>query len=131
MSEATPQWRFSDPPELGVFVAKDVFERGQAIVYVSHDNDGDWSFSGGMAWHVDDVALFHLDWVVRHHPYVSELADLPRGWAAARPAANSPWSRFVEAQDDDEDARKECEQQPSETLPIDKDRSERQNETES
>ena len=38
---------FEDRPDLGVFVTSDVYDKGEAILQVSHDQDGDWAFSEG------------------------------------------------------------------------------------
>jgi hypothetical protein len=79
-------------------VTIDVSDQHRPILLVSNDEEGDWGFSSTLGFDGPDseMNLFHLDWVVRGHPYVAELADLPRGWAARRAGEGMPWVRFHE-----------------------------------
>lgn len=84
-------WPFADGPHTGVFLSKAVHNGTEAIVYVSHDPDGDWQFLGdSMADGGGPVV------VCFHHPVESdtslkELADLPIGWYAERATSTDAW----------------------------------------
>jgi hypothetical protein len=93
-------WVFDDPPDLGVFVTEDV-RSGSPVVLVSHDDDGDWAFSGGMDWEVENMSLVHLGWVIAQDPRLAELASLPRGYGARRESSSHPWERFADPFEDD------------------------------
>jgi hypothetical protein len=41
------EFRFSEPENLGVFVCDNVRLHGMPILYVSHDEEGDWQFLCG------------------------------------------------------------------------------------
>jgi hypothetical protein len=103
-------WAFSDPPNLGVFLARDVFEGRARVDSVTHDDDGDWVFfersaDGGGDFDedgddIDEWVLAHLSAiVVERWPFVTEIADLPRGWVADR-LADGAWDRYEIAGDE-------------------------------
>jgi hypothetical protein len=82
------------PMNLGVFLARTVFEDQEPISTVAHDEDGDWIFRG--AERVEDTdgwVLAHLGKVVELWPFVLEVADLPAGWGAER-LATGEWDRY-------------------------------------
>ena len=97
-SDDPEDWRFDDPPDLGVFVTSDVLRHGAPVVFVSHDDEGDWVFAGPVGFGVDEdeISLVHLVHVVDAHPDLAELADLPRGWEAHRPPGLTAWTRSPE-----------------------------------
>ena len=73
------------PMNLGVFLARSVFEGRDTIRTVVHDDDGDWIFRGvERVADADGWVLAHLGRVVELWPVVLEVADLPRGWSAER-----------------------------------------------
>jgi hypothetical protein len=93
-------WRFSDPPETGVFTTRQVFIDGELLALVSHDLDGDWQFlhdeeseEEGEERDADDLMLVHFQHIVDRFPEVEQLADLPMGWIASREVAEQPWLR--------------------------------------
>jgi hypothetical protein len=86
---------FSDSPELGVFVARMVFEGAESLQGVVHDDDGDWTFEGSEPTGEDAEPwiLVHLVHVVDLIPSVRAVADLPTGWAAELRSDGS-WDRY-------------------------------------
>jgi hypothetical protein len=87
--------------ELGVFCCSHVVHEGQAILYVSHDGDGDWQFLCGETGHgVDQGHLSHLGHLLDLDPTIQELADLDLGWEAERSAIDAPWVRTKRADQD-------------------------------
>lgn len=82
-------WPFPDPPETLVTATADVAYAGAPVVLVARDEDGEWQFYGPGA---DDFTPVHLAHLLRCHPGLAMLGDLPVGWEATAGAAGS-WSR--------------------------------------
>jgi hypothetical protein len=94
-------WAFTDPPNFVAYSTRAVMERGEPILLVAHEaDDGAWQFIGPTADPADLVVIC-LEHAVTHDPSVSELADLPFGWAAERDSTAGPWRRFLLAPDSD------------------------------
>lgn len=90
------EWKFSDPPNVAVFVDRDIFRRDDWIAYVSHDDeDGSWQFHNSEPGPVDDgdIMIVALEEMVERDESILELADLPEGWHAWRSSKSSPWQR--------------------------------------
>ena len=64
------------------------------ILYVVHDEEGDWQFLDGGDVSEEDANLVSLESITELDPTVNALADLPTGWAAERAAADKSWERF-------------------------------------
>lgn len=88
-------WKFRDPPHTRVFLSETVHQGTEPVTYVSHDeDDGAWQFLGDS---MSDgggpvVSCFHHP--IDSDPSLSELADLPLGWAAERAKPGEPWTRY-------------------------------------
>ena len=90
------EWKFSDPPNVAVFVDRSIFKQDDWIAYVSHDDeDGSWQFHNSEPGPAedDDIMLVSLQNVVRRDESILELADLAEGWHARRSSKSSPWQR--------------------------------------
>ncbi|HEU4753169.1 MAG TPA: hypothetical protein VFU47_08670, partial [Armatimonadota bacterium] len=76
------------------YSTRGVMERGEPILLVTHEiEDGAWQFIGYEA-DPEDLVVVCLEHAFHTDPSVGQLADLPRGWGAERPTAESPWTRF-------------------------------------
>ena len=90
---STVDWPFKDKKIAKAYLSQAVHTGREPVTYMSHDQDGDWQFLGpSMSEDLPPVV------VCLHHPVDSdsslkELADLPRGWCAERPAPARPWVR--------------------------------------
>ncbi len=83
---------FDDEPNVAVFTTNYVMVGNSPIVYVVHDDDGDWQFLGPEENVQDqDVMIVSLQQVIQRDPSVLDLADLPRGTAATRVDRAAPW----------------------------------------
>jgi hypothetical protein len=82
-------WPFPDPPDTLVVATTSVAFDGAPVTLVAHDEDGEWQFLGPGA---DDFTPVHLAHLLRCHPGLAALADLPTGWEATAGPAGS-WSR--------------------------------------
>lgn len=85
---------FEDDPSTTVFTTRQVMIGNSPIVYVVHDEDGDWQFFGPEENIQDgDVMIISLQQVVRHDPTMLELADLPKGMAATKADGDATWEK--------------------------------------
>ena len=92
----TDTWPFDQPRNCATFTTRQILERLEAIVLVSHDaDDHGWQFIGTSDVTMADARLVCLGEIVRLDPTVIEVADLPPGWQAFRKIAGEPWSRRV------------------------------------
>lgn len=96
---APDPWPFSDDVDARVFTTRRVVEEQAPILWVYHDADGDWQFIDDGPTEQEDIALVHLGHLVGADTSLAELADLPLGWMASRPATGDPWSRRPRASD--------------------------------
>lgn len=86
-------WKFKDPENTAVFTTAKVLKDGKPILHVSHDADGAWQFHTGEDVEEKDSMVVSLKEMVRHDPYLADLADLALGWVADRKSANETWDR--------------------------------------
>jgi hypothetical protein len=87
-------WPFHQGKNRAVFTTRQVLERGQPVVLVTHDEGGDWQFLCGTTDRTEDGRLVGLKEVVEKSPSILELCDLPAGWQAIREAPDRPWQRM-------------------------------------
>jgi hypothetical protein len=86
-------WPFDKPRDQAAFSVRDIIFEGEPILFVNHDNDGDWQFLTGASVHKEDAAVIGLGEIAELDPTVLKLADLPTGWIAIRRSANADWER--------------------------------------
>lgn len=101
--DPSASWPFADPPNVAVFTSTHVMRRGLPVLLVTHDeDDGSWQFHyGGLVGDVDAM-IVGLAEVLKLHPELAELSDLPLGWKAERESPNHPWVRHPNADQDNE-----------------------------
>jgi hypothetical protein len=86
---------FADPPNVAVITTVGVLD-GEPILLVTHDaDDGGWQFLGTGPNTEENARVVALVRIYRIDESVGELADLPLGWAASRPASGFPWKRYA------------------------------------
>ena len=87
-------WPFNDPPNVAAISVKQIFKSNTPILLVVHDEeDGGWQFLTNGEFSAEDALVVALKNVVSLDPTICELADLPIGWEASRPALGQPWNR--------------------------------------
>ncbi len=87
-------WLFDGLPNTAVLTTHQILE-GEAILYVSHDeDDGAWQFHSGERVDGSNAKVVALKRVVELDRSVMQLADLPMGWIATRSQADTEWQRF-------------------------------------
>ncbi|NND99108.1 MAG: hypothetical protein HKN47_17460 [Pirellulaceae bacterium] len=88
------EWPFEAAENTAVITLTRIIDGSRGILYVVHDDDGDWQFLDGGDVTEDDAATVSLKNVANLDPSILLLADLPIGWAAERIAVDKPWQRF-------------------------------------
>jgi hypothetical protein len=87
-------WPFSDPQNVAAISVKQIFNSNAPILLVVHDEeDGGWQFLTNGEFSTEDALIVALKNVVALDSTICELADLPIGWEASRPARGQPWLR--------------------------------------
>ena len=100
------RFEFTDPPNTQAFICRHV-AAGQPVLYVSHDEDGDWQFLCGR---IHDFArgerpmLVCLEDAVRLDPGLNALAGLCTSHHAERTSPSARWS----ITDDSEEFVRRC-----------------------
>ena len=87
-------WPFQQPMNSLAITMRQVLEREEPILLVSHDDDdGVWQFIGTSDACVEDGRVVCLQDVFRLDPTISQVADLAPGWQAVRDGVGSEWTR--------------------------------------
>lgn len=75
-----------------VFTTKFVVKNRSQIIYVSHENNGDWQFLGKEEnLHEDDAMIISLGEILQQDPTLSSILDLPMGYEAIRKGIGTEW----------------------------------------
>jgi hypothetical protein len=83
-------FKFYEEENLGVYTTKQAFN-GDPILFVYHNEDGDWQFHTSREPDLADSILVSLKEVVKLDPTINNLFHLQYGWAAWRGNANEEW----------------------------------------
>ena len=102
-NDFNPKWRFRQPlldrntdfkfyeeRSLGVYTTKQAFE-GNPILFVYHDENGDWQFHTSSSPNPEDAKLVCLEEITKLDPTINEIYHLQCGWRAWRESPNSDW----------------------------------------
>ena len=112
-NDFNPDWKFKQPlldrntdfkfyeeKNLAVFTTKQAFE-GEPILYVYHNEDGDWQFHTSLEPNIDDSKVVSLESITRLDPSINEIYHLQYGWRAWREDIQSDWNfeEYTDAQE--------------------------------
>jgi len=87
-------WPFDQPRNCATFTMRQVLDKSEPILLVSHDvDDHGWQFIGVSNASVPDARIVLLEEIVKLDPSVLEVADLPPGWQAVRSKIGDSWTR--------------------------------------
>jgi hypothetical protein len=90
----TESWPFDQPRNCAVFTTREVMEREEPILLVSHDvEDHAWQFIGPTDGTLENARIIALQEAVELDPSLLELSDLPVGWQAVRQSRGDVWAR--------------------------------------
>jgi hypothetical protein len=86
-------WNFDQAPNAACIASRAVFA-GRAVLIVTHyEDDHSWAFLDGVNFEPAKAFVVAMSEVLKAHPDLVEIADLPTGWTASRVAIGQPWSR--------------------------------------
>lgn len=83
-------FKFYEKKDLGVYTTKQALA-GEPILFVYHNNDGDWQFHTNPAPNLEDAQLVCLEEIVKLDPTINEIYHLQFGWKAWRNSIESGW----------------------------------------
>lgn len=83
-------FKFYEPRNLAVYTTRQVLQ-GAPILYVFHDEDGDWQFFETPTPDMDDAKLVSLSALVKQDPTLNEIYYLQYGYEAFREQMTLPW----------------------------------------
>lgn len=83
-------FRFYEHKNLGVFTTQEVLD-GASIVYVSHDQDGDWQFLSSSQADPSQFKLVSLEQIVKLDPSVNFVYFLHYAESCYRDSLNHRW----------------------------------------
>lgn len=96
-------WRFDDPPHTRSYTTKRIANGEEPVLYVSHEDDGDWQFHGASESRLESATIACLHHFVDADPTIGELADLPLGWRAWRDHVGGDWRREPKPPSEDDE----------------------------
>jgi hypothetical protein len=83
-------FKFYEKRNLAVFTTKHVLE-GNPILFVYHDENGDWQFHSEADPQEEDLKLVALEQITKRDPSVNNIYYLPFGGKAWRASIDAPW----------------------------------------
>ena len=87
-------FRFAEDRHTRAFTCSHVWTDGKPILFVSHDDDGDWQFLCGedhTEAAANDCLVVCLEHIVSRDPSVNELATMCTSHFAMREGPDAPW----------------------------------------
>lgn len=85
-----------------VFTTKYVVEKNSPIIYVSHDEEGDWQFFGAeVGLTSDDARVVSLGEIIGIQPSLKEILWMPAGMQAWFNFDTKAWDAHVRQPNDD------------------------------
>lgn len=82
---------YTENLKLEVATTSYVMEKNSPIVYVSHDDEGNWTFLSADDVEVSDAMLVTLEDIVVFDPTVVRVLTMPLSHEAYRKDKNSDW----------------------------------------
>ena len=91
MLDRNIDFKFYEERNLGVYTTKQTF-KGDPILYVYHDKDGDWQFHTSLKPELGESMLVCLEEITKLDPTINELYNLQLGWQAWRGSKEDEWN---------------------------------------
>lgn len=83
-------FKFYEERTLGVFTTQQVLD-GEPILFVYHNDDGDWQFHAIEDPNLDEAKVVCLEEITKLDPTINEIYHLQFGWHAWRNKLNDEW----------------------------------------
>lgn len=106
MLDRSIDFKFYEERNTGVYTTKEVFE-GEPILYVYHNDDGDWQFHSSAEPKLQNAKLVCLEEITKLDPTINSLYDLQFGWKAWRESVEDEWQYEEDTRDEAESALNE------------------------
>lgn len=88
--DRNPDFKFYESRNLGVYTTQQVLD-GKPILYVYHNEDGDWQFHYTDSPALSDARLVCLEEITKIDPDINEIYFLQYGWKAWRNNRDDEW----------------------------------------
>jgi hypothetical protein len=87
-------WPFDQPRNCAAVSLRSIVQGGVPVLLVIHNaDDHSWQFMTGGPVRMEDAVLVAMSTVVDRDATLYEVADIPPGWEATRPAVGEAWHR--------------------------------------
>ena len=83
--------KFKEPKNQAVFTCLHIIKENKPILYVKHDDEGDWQFLCRGNHTTEDARIIALQEIIDIDPSVSNASNLKRGQTAVRESKESEW----------------------------------------
>jgi hypothetical protein len=93
MNGSESSWPFNEPKNLAVFSIRQIIFDQKPILFVTHDEDGDWQFLGTETPLASDAVIVSLAEIVELDSSIKMLSGLQAGWEAWRSNRNDGWKK--------------------------------------
>ncbi len=86
----------SMPENCVVLTLKQILDRTTPVLYVAHDQDGEWQFLSDVDAAEKDAAMVGLHDMIALDPSVLSAAKIPAGWVAWRNTPDDEWTMEID-----------------------------------
>lgn len=90
MLDTNIDFKFSEPENLAVYTTQQVLD-GEPILYIYHDEDGDWQFHSSPEPSIGEAKIVSFSEIVKIDPTINEIYFLQNGWQAYRSIPGGEW----------------------------------------
>ena len=91
----TNKFLFKEAENTACFSCNHIIDQKKPILYVSHDEEGDWQFLCGIEEHaVENAKIISLKSATELDQTINDLFEMPRGVGAERNNINEKWKTF-------------------------------------
>ncbi|HEV2480944.1 MAG TPA: DUF4262 domain-containing protein [Puia sp.] len=101
--DRSADFKFYEERNLGVYTTRQAYE-GSPILYVYHNESGEWQFHTSLNPSIDDAMIVCLEEITELDPTINEIFHLDYGWRAWRTSPDAPWEWEEDAREADEEA---------------------------
>ncbi len=84
--------KFNDSENQTVFTCSHIINETKPILYIKHDDEGDWQFLCGENHTTEDARIIALQEIIDIDPSVSKVSNLKCGQTAVRERKESKWN---------------------------------------
>ena len=85
------QFPFKEPADCAIFTCCHIVNDKKPVLYINHDDDGDWQFLCGKIHEADEGRIISLNEIFEMDPSVGETSALKCGQTAVRDYKNGKW----------------------------------------